>query len=114
MGPIGSTVEDGFGPFLPSRRPGDDPAMKAQSNTRPVAARRSRSDRFLETLEPFDRVVLSSHINPDPDALASMLGLRAVIEHRRPEVDVTLTLDGMLARAENRAMVELLEIPLVP
>ncbi|MEW4566379.1 DHH family phosphoesterase [Tautonia sp. JC769] len=55
-----------------------------------------------------------SHVNPDPDALASMLGLRALLEHRRPDADVTLTLDGMLARAENRAMVEYLEIPLVP
>jgi nanoRNase/pAp phosphatase (c-di-AMP/oligoRNAs hydrolase) len=88
--------------------------MKAQSDHQPVRPRRSRSDRFLEAIEPFDRVVLASHINPDPDALASMLGLRAVMGHRRPQVDVTLTLDGMLARAENRAMVELLEIPLVP
>jgi nanoRNase/pAp phosphatase (c-di-AMP/oligoRNAs hydrolase) len=88
--------------------------MKAQSDRQHVRSRVSRSARFLEAIEPFDRVVLSSHINPDPDALASMLGLRALIEHRRPQVDVTLTLDGMLARAENRAMVELLEIPLVP
>src|SRR5262249_6966024 len=54
-----------------------------------------------------------SHVNPDPDALASMLGLQALIEQRQPGKQVTLTYDGMIARAENRAMVELLAIPLV-
>ena len=87
--------------------------MKAHVNSRPTV-RLSRSDRFLLALEPYRRVVLASHINPDPDALASMLGLHAVINHRLPELEVTLTLDGMLARAENRAMVELLQIPLQP
>ena len=88
-------------------------AMKAETQARTGVARR-RSDRFLAAIAPYARVVLSSHVNPDPDALASMLGLRALIENRKPEIEVTMTLDGMLARAENRAMVELLEIPLVP
>lgn len=88
--------------------------MKAEPSTRPSMARRNRSDRLIEALEPYRRIVLASHVNPDPDALASMLGLRALLEHRRPDAEVTLTLDGMLARAENRAMVEYLEIPLVP
>lgn len=76
--------------------------------------RRTRSGRFLAALEPFDDVVLVSHVNPDPDALASMLGLEALIEHRRPEMAVTLTIDGRIARAENQAMVDLLGIRLVP
>lgn len=73
-----------------------------------------RSGRFLEALAPYDRVVLVSHVNPDPDALASMLGLQALIERRLPGKPVTLTLEGMIARAENQAMVDLLHIPLTP
>ncbi|MBX6315385.1 MAG: DHH family phosphoesterase, partial [Isosphaeraceae bacterium] len=73
-----------------------------------------RSDLFLQTLAPFQEVVLVSHVNPDPDALASMLGLEALIRQRLPGKPVTLTVDGMIARAENQAMVELLKIPLVP
>lgn len=80
----------------------------------PPAQRRRRSDRFLATIEPFDRVVLVSHVNPDPDALASMMGLRALIGHEMPGKLVLLTRDGILARAENQAMVELCQIPLVP
>ena len=76
--------------------------------------RQHRSERFLTTLASYRRVVLVSHVNPDPDALASMLGLQALIEAKQPDKAVILTVDGMIARAENRAMVELLAIPLVP
>jgi nanoRNase/pAp phosphatase (c-di-AMP/oligoRNAs hydrolase) len=59
-------------------------------------------------------VVVVSHVNPDPDSLASMLGLKVLIESCQNGKPVTLTVDGMIARAENRAMVELIPIPLVP
>ena len=76
--------------------------------------RRNRSEEFLRLLEPYGRVVLVSHVNPDPDALASMLGLKALIEAKQPGKPVVLTVEGMIARAENRAMVELIPIDLVP
>jgi nanoRNase/pAp phosphatase (c-di-AMP/oligoRNAs hydrolase) len=88
--------------------------MAIESDGEPVLARRHRSERFLATLDPFSTVVLVSHVNPDPDALASMLGLEALLVGRRPGKLVTLTVDGIIARAENQAMVDLLEIPLVP
>jgi nanoRNase/pAp phosphatase (c-di-AMP/oligoRNAs hydrolase) len=72
------------------------------------------SDRFLATLAPYQRVVLISHVNPDPDALASMLGLKALLANRQPGKPVILTVDGMIARAENRALVALLPIALEP
>ena len=43
-----------------------------------------------------------------------MLGLKALVESRLEGKPVTLTVDGMIARAENRAMVDLIPIPLVP
>ena len=88
--------------------------MIATESESPVLLRQHRSERFLTTVAPFRRVVLVSHVNPDPDALASMLGLQALIRARQPDKAVILTVDGMIARAENRAMVELLNIPLVP
>jgi nanoRNase/pAp phosphatase (c-di-AMP/oligoRNAs hydrolase) len=86
----------------------------ADSDPEPMLVRQHRSERLLATLAEFASVVIVSHVNPDPDALASMLGLRALIEHCQPGKPVTLTVDGMIARAENRAMVELLPVPLVP
>jgi nanoRNase/pAp phosphatase (c-di-AMP/oligoRNAs hydrolase) len=88
--------------------------MMAESDAESVLLRQQRSERFLSTLAPFPRVVLVSHVNPDPDALASMLGLQTLLELRQPGKSVTMTVDGMIARAENRSMVELIPIPLVP
>lgn len=72
-----------------------------------------RSDRFLAGLQNTERVVLVSHINPDPDALGSMLGLAHLIESRLTKPTL-LTRDGIIGRAENQAMVEALKLDLVP
>ncbi|WP_422926660.1 DHH family phosphoesterase [Singulisphaera sp. PoT] len=87
--------------------------MTAETKPEPNHVRQFRSERLLATLASFSRVVIVSHVNPDPDALASMLGLQAMIEQMQPGKPVVLTFDGMIARAENRAMVELLSIPIV-
>ncbi len=80
----------------------------------PDLNRRNRSERLLAALAPFARVVAVSHVNPDPDSLGSMLGIKALVEAGQPGKPVILTVDGMIARSENRAMVELIRIPLVP
>ena len=72
------------------------------------------SDRFLSVLAPYHRIVLVSHVNPDPDALAAMLGLKSLLGNRQKGKPVILTVDGMIARAENRALVALVPIPLEP
>ena len=88
--------------------------MTADAVPEPILARQPRADRLLASLAPFSRIVLVSHINPDPDALGSMLGLKALIEHGLPGRSVVLTFDGMIARAENRALVDLIPVPVVP
>lgn len=88
--------------------------MNAASSAVSATHRPMRSERLLTTLAPFERITLVTHVNPDPDALASMLGLQALISARLPGKPVTLTLDGIIARAENQAMVDLVPIPLVP
>src|SRR4051794_31603535 len=88
--------------------------MTAETDTGPILTRQYRSERLLSTLAPYSRVVVVSHVNPDPDALASMLGLEALIDHAQPGKPVIMTVDGMIARAENRAMVECMSIPLLP
>jgi len=100
--------------FAPPRLDRGPTAMMAQPDAEPVLSRRQRSERLLAVLAPFDRVVLVSHVNPDPDALASMLGLQSLLALRQPGKPVVLTVDGMIARAENQAMVDLIPIPLVP
>ena len=52
------------------------------------------------------------HVQPDPDSLGSMLGLAHLVE--TAWVPTRITRDGLISRAENRAMVDLLRLDLVP
>ncbi len=72
-----------------------------------------RSDRFLAGLHDAGRVVFVSHVQPDPDSLGSMLGLAHLVETRLGKPTL-ITRDGIISRAENRAMVNLLRLELTP
>ena len=54
-----------------------------------------------------------SHVHPDPDSLGSMVGLAYLIE-TCVGIPVTITQDGPICRAENRMMVETLDLHLTP
>jgi nanoRNase/pAp phosphatase (c-di-AMP/oligoRNAs hydrolase) len=84
-----------------------DPGVNGRSTLRRL------SDRFLAELHDASLVTFVSHVNPDPDSIGSMLGLAHVVEAciGKP---TRLTQDGLISRAENRAMVDLLDIDLVP
>jgi nanoRNase/pAp phosphatase (c-di-AMP/oligoRNAs hydrolase) len=71
------------------------------------------SERFLAGLTEVTSVTFVSHVNPDPDSLASMMGLAHLVETCLDK-PTRLTRDGLISRAENAAMVDLLHIPLVP
>src|SRR3954465_11119038 len=72
-----------------------------------------RSDRFLDGLAQFTRVSFVSHVHPDPDSLGSMMGLAHLVENCLG-LPTRLTRDGLISRAENRAMVDLLTLDLEP
>lgn len=72
-----------------------------------------RSDRFLAGLTKAASVTFVSHVHPDPDSLASMMGLAHLVETCLGK-PTRLTRDGLISRAENRAMVDLLNIDLAP
>jgi nanoRNase/pAp phosphatase (c-di-AMP/oligoRNAs hydrolase) len=58
------------------------------------------------------RAAIMTHDNPDPDSLAAALGLRTLFE--QAGLPATITIGGIIGRAENRAMVRELKIDLVP
>src|SRR5271167_4211488 len=78
-----------------------------------VTLARRRSDRFLAGLADASRVTFVSHVHPDPDGLGSMMGLAHLVEVCLGK-PTRLTRDGLISRAENRAMVDLLDLDLVP
>lgn len=72
-----------------------------------------RSDRFLERLSDATRVTFLSHVQPDPDSLGSMMGLAQLVEDKL-NIPTRLTRDGIISRAENKAMVDFLGLDLCP
>jgi nanoRNase/pAp phosphatase (c-di-AMP/oligoRNAs hydrolase) len=72
-----------------------------------------RSDHFLADLAGARSVTLVSHIQPDPDSIGSMVGLAHLIGTRLDK-PTRMTRDGAISRAENRALVDSLELELTP
>jgi nanoRNase/pAp phosphatase (c-di-AMP/oligoRNAs hydrolase) len=70
-------------------------------------------DKGLALLQGRQNLLIYMHDNPDPDAMAAALGLKHLIE-TTTDLSATLALGGIVGRAENRAMVEKLHIPLIP
>ncbi len=70
-----------------------------------------RVDKLLAMLAGKKNILIVSHDNPDPDTLASAFALRDLIlrEHKSK---VTIGFSGIVGRAENRAMITRLSIPL--
>src|SRR4051794_37914193 len=90
-------------------KPPTDSAISGSSKT----SVSRRSDRFLAGLADYDSVTFVSHVHPDPDSLGSMVGLSHLVESCLGK-PTRMTCDGEVFRAENRAMVDLLDIDLVP
>lgn len=68
---------------------------------------------LLPVLERPGPLIILPHDNPDPDALASAATLRYLAK-KLADKDAAIGLGGFVGRAENRAMVRYLNIPLVP
>src|ERR1700745_3082526 len=86
-------------------------ADSADGNGKATGCR--RSERFLAGLADLTSVVFVSHVQPDPDSLGSMLGLAHLVESRLGKPTV-ITRDGLISRAENKALVDVLHLDLVP
>lgn len=76
----------------------------------------ARAHKVVEHIRSFadgGRVLVLTHENPDPDALAAAWLLKRTIEHAA-DVEAVMAYPGIIGRAENRAMVQRLRMPLVP
>jgi len=66
----------------------------------------------LRKLPSKKNVLILPHDNPDPDAIASAWGLSYLLK-RKLDLNSTIAYSGLIGRAENRALVRVLKIPLV-
>jgi|GEM_PF-236461 len=72
-----------------------------------------RVHNLLDAVHGGQNALICTHDNPDPDSIASAYALGRLLEQKMG-MSFTLAYGGVLGRAENRTMVKLLKIPLVP
>jgi nanoRNase/pAp phosphatase (c-di-AMP/oligoRNAs hydrolase) len=68
---------------------------------------------FKDTVHQAKSVLILTHDYPDPDCIASALGLKYLLHFWGIEKSI-ITFGGFVGRAENRAMIQLLKIPTSP
>lgn len=87
------------------------PTAKREA-VRSITVRR-RVERLLNLLRGHKEAIILTHNDPDPDSIASAWGLCWLLESKLG-LHASIRYGGMIGRAENRAMVEFLRIPLKP
>jgi nanoRNase/pAp phosphatase (c-di-AMP/oligoRNAs hydrolase) len=72
-----------------------------------------RLDRLVAFARGHRRALILTHDNPDPDSIASGVAL-AWLLGRMAGVEAVVAYGGIVGRAENRALVKVLRLPVVP
>src|SRR5690554_2469474 len=72
-----------------------------------------RAARLVDLASQRRRALILTHDNPDPDSMAAALALAQIFD-QRAKLASTIAYGGIIGRAENRAMIRTLRIPIVP
>jgi nanoRNase/pAp phosphatase (c-di-AMP/oligoRNAs hydrolase) len=70
-------------------------------------------ERLVDYARSHERALILTHDNPDPDSIASAVALAHMLE-RLAGVEGVVAYGGIVGRAENRALVRVLRLPVVP
>jgi nanoRNase/pAp phosphatase (c-di-AMP/oligoRNAs hydrolase) len=84
-----------------------------ESSTSDISVTTDSVSSMIEWLRGRGKILIVCHDNPDPDSIAAAVALRHLILMKTGQ-DAVLSYGGVIGRSENRQMVELLEITLVP
>ena len=107
----------------PMRQPEDAPRSRARRLVR--AARmalypragaetvRTKVDRLVQYAKSHERALILTHDNPDPDSIAAGVALAHLLG-KLAGVEAIVAYGGIVGRAENRALVRVLKLPVVP
>jgi nanoRNase/pAp phosphatase (c-di-AMP/oligoRNAs hydrolase) len=108
---------------IPMRHPNDEPprsrsrqvvrAARMALYPRAGDATRSKLDRLVQYARSHERALILTHDNPDPDSIAAGVALAHLLE-KLAGVEASVAYGGIVGRAENRALVRVLKLPVVP
>jgi nanoRNase/pAp phosphatase (c-di-AMP/oligoRNAs hydrolase) len=71
-----------------------------------------RLKEYIEANLDKTNVAIGLHYTPDPDAIASGLGLAKILKHLNPDIQTSILYTGEISHVQNRTMVNVLNIPL--
>jgi nanoRNase/pAp phosphatase (c-di-AMP/oligoRNAs hydrolase) len=80
---------------------------------RSVPSTKAKLDRLVDYAKSHRRALILTHDNPDPDSIAAGVALAHLLE-RLAGVEAIVAYGGIVGRAENRALVRVLKLPVVP
>jgi nanoRNase/pAp phosphatase (c-di-AMP/oligoRNAs hydrolase) len=78
---------------------------------RKIRATSRKVEKLLKVLSDKRNILIIAHDNPDPDTLASSFALRDLIK-KKLKAKVTIGFTGIVGRAENKALIREVNIPL--
>jgi nanoRNase/pAp phosphatase (c-di-AMP/oligoRNAs hydrolase) len=74
---------------------------------------RAKLDRLIHYAKSHERGLILTHDNPDPDSIAAGVALAHLLE-KLAGVEAIVAYGGIVGRSENRALVKVLKLPVVP
>src|SRR3954465_12814347 len=74
---------------------------------------RDRLRKMLTVARGHQRALILTHDNPDPDAVASACGLAHLLQEAAG-IHATAAYGGVIGRAENKALIKVLHLPIQP
>ena len=74
---------------------------------------RAKVDRLVHYARSHERALILTHDNPDPDSIAAGVALAHLLE-KLAGVQAIVAYGGIVGRSENRALVKVLKLPVIP
>ncbi|MFT3917286.1 MAG: bifunctional oligoribonuclease/PAP phosphatase NrnA [Anaeromyxobacteraceae bacterium] len=74
---------------------------------------KEKLDRLVQYAKSHERALILTHDNPDPDSIAAGVALAHLLE-KLAGVEAIVAYGGIVGRAENRALLKVLKLPVVP
>lgn len=108
----------------PARMPSSDHLPRARPAAPVRSARMSldprqpgsvkdKLDRLVQYAKSHEKALILTHDNPDPDSIAAGVALAHLLE-KLAGVEAIVAYGGIVGRAENRALLKVLKLPVVP
>ncbi len=74
---------------------------------------RAKLDRLIDYARSHHRALVLTHDNPDPDSLAAAVALSHLLQ-KLAGIETCVAYGGIVGRSENRALIRVLKLPVVP